>query len=269
MNEVLDERLRLESALHVALKQQDFELHYQPKVHMADGSIAGVEALLRWTEPGRGPVSPEVFIPVAEECGLVDAIDAWVLSQACEQLAAWRVQGVPITQVAVNVSPTRFLHDDVAAHVRRLLRQHELKAGQLTLEITERWVMGDEGRTQTQLETLHRMGVRLSVDDFGTGYSSLGYLKRLPVSEIKLDRSFVRDMEVDADDRALANAVISVGKALGLDVVAEGVETAAQHRLLMEAGCVVAQGYHYGRPQPAPQLAQWLARAEALPARSL
>ncbi|WIV98370.1 putative bifunctional diguanylate cyclase/phosphodiesterase [Kinneretia aquatilis] len=259
MNQALDERVALEGALRQALSTQALRLHYQPKLRLSDRAVVGAEALLRWTDPQRGAVPPDKFIPVAEECGLVNALDAWVLEAACEQLARWREQGVAIRAVSVNVSPTRFQQDDVAAHVASLLARHGLRPEQLTLEVTERLLLDHDPRTAGQLAKLFAMGVRLSLDDFGTGYSSLGYLKRLPVSELKLDRSFVRDLETDADDRALASAVLGIGRALGLAVVAEGVETEGQRQILIELGCEEAQGYCFGRPMPPAELQDWLA----------
>jgi EAL domain-containing protein (putative c-di-GMP-specific phosphodiesterase class I) len=183
-----------------------------------------------------------------------------VLETACAQLAAWQRDGVPVPSMSVNVSPLRFHSDDVPAHVRRLLALHDLPPGALMLEVTERVMLSDDERTRVDLRTLHEMGVRLSVDDFGTGYSSLGYLKRLPVSELKLDKSFVSDLEAESSDRALAGAVIGIGQALGLQVVAEGVETAGQRDLLARAGCDMAQGFLYTRALPADELVAWLER---------
>ncbi len=265
MNQALDERLALETALRRALSSQGLSLHYQPKLRLVDDALVGVEALLRWTDPDLGPVPPDRFIPVAEECGLINALDSWVLEAACSQLAAWRQAGLAVPGVAVNISPLRFYQDDVAAHVQQLLHRHQLDAVQLTLEVTERLMLDDNQRSLDQLEALHAMGVQLSVDDFGTGYSSLSYLKRLPVSELKLDKSFVHDLEIDADDRALASAVISIGRSLGLSVVAEGVETAGQRQVLMAAGCPIAQGYGLARPMTPAAFESWLSsrRAEA------
>jgi len=259
MNEALDDKLKLEAALRHALSGNALSLHYQPKLRMADNALVGVEALLRWQDPTLGSVPPDRFIPVAEESGLINALDAWVLEAACAQMAAWRVAGIDVPSVSVNVSPLRFVQDDVASQVRELLVRHGLRAGQLTLEITERLMLDNDSAARRQLAELHRMGVQLSVDDFGTGYSSLSYLKRLPVNELKLDKSFVADLETDADDRALAAAVIGIGRGLGLTVVAEGVETDAQRRILLEAGCEVAQGWLLGRAMPVAQFAQWLA----------
>jgi len=258
MNQSLDERLKLESELRQALNAGQLLLHFQPKLSLADGRVLGMEALLRWPHPERGWVPPDRFIPVAEECGLINALDAWVLEAACRQLHDWAAQGLQGLELSVNVSALRFVQDDVAAHVQQQLQRHGLQASQLTLEVTERLMLDERGRPREQLQALDAMGVRLSVDDFGTGYSSLSYLKRLPVSEIKLDKSFVRDLDSDPDDRALASAVISIGQALGLSVVAEGVETEAQRETLLRLGCRIGQGWLFGRPMDAQAMAQWL-----------
>ena len=260
MNDVVAQRMQMESALRQALAARGLALHYQPKMHLDGSGCAGVEALVRWNDPVLGQVPPDRFIALAEECGLIGAIDAWVLETACAQLAAWQRAGVPVPSISVNVSPLRFHSDDVPAHVRRLLSLHDLKPSALMLEVTERVMLSDDERTRVDLRTLHEMGVRLSVDDFGTGYSSLGYLKRLPVSELKLDKSFVADLEREASDRALADAVIGIGQALGLQVVAEGVETPGQRELLIRAGCGIAQGYLFTRALPADELVAWLER---------
>jgi len=260
MNDVVAQRMQMESALRQVLAAGGLALHYQPKMHLDGSGCAGVEALVRWNDPELGQVPPDRFIALAEECGLIGAIDAWVLETACAQLAAWQRAGVPVPNMSVNVSPLRFHSDDVPAHVRRLLSLHDLKPCALMLEVTERVMLSDDERTRVDLRTLHEMGVRLSVDDFGTGYSSLGYLKRLPVSELKLDKSFVADLEREASDRALADAVIGIGQALGLQVVAEGVETPGQRELLSRAGCEIAQGFLFTRALPADELVAWLER---------
>ncbi len=258
MNENARWRMQMESALRQAMSREALELHYQPKVLLGRPGLAGVEALVRWTHPELGRVPPDQFIPLAEDCGLINALDAWVLERACAQLAEWQSKGLPIPAVAVNLSAQRFRQDDVPAHVRLVLQRHRLPPNALTLEITERLMLIDEPRVRADLDSLNRLGVHLSVDDFGTGYSSLSYLKRLPVDELKLDRSFVRDIETDAGDRALASAVIGIGRSLGQNVVAEGVETLEQHQFLLESGCPVAQGYFYARPMPASEIEAWL-----------
>ena len=258
MNDVIAQRIQMESALRLALAARGLALHYQPKMALDGSGCAGVEALVRWNDPALGQVPPDRFIALAEECGLIGAIDGWVLETACGQLAAWQRDGVPVPQISVNVSPLRFHSDDVPAHVRRLLSLHGLKPSALMLEVTERVMISDDERTRVDLRALHDMGVRLSMDDFGTGYSSLGYLKRLPVSELKLDKSFVNDLEHQASDRALADAVLGVGHALGLEVVAEGVETPGQREWLARAGCAAAQGFLFTRALPAAELVAWL-----------
>jgi diguanylate cyclase (GGDEF)-like protein len=258
MNQALDERLDIEAALRHALSNQLLQLHYQPKVRVADRQLVGVEALLRWQDAERGWVPPDRFIPVAEESGLINALDAWVLEQGCAQLARWRAAGVEVPTLSVNVSPQRFHQDDVAAHARAVLARYGLAAQDLTLEVTERLMLDDTSRPREQLQQLNEMGVGVSVDDFGTGYSSLSYLKRLPVTELKLDKSFVRDLEQDADDRALSSAVIGIGRSLGLSVVAEGVETEGQREILLGMGCEAAQGWLFGRPMAAEFLAEWI-----------
>ncbi len=257
MNQALDERLEIEAALRQALSQRLLQLHFQPKIRLIDRQLVGVEALLRWHDAERGWIPPDRFIPVAEESGLINALDAWVLDQACAQLARWRAQGVPVPGLSVNVSPQRFHQDDVAAHARALLARHGLAASDLTLEVTERLMLDDTSRPREQLQQLHEMGVGVSVDDFGTGYSSLSYLKRLPVTELKLDKSFVRDLEHDAEDRALSSAVIGIGRSLGMTVVAEGVETEGQRDILLNMGCDAAQGWLFGKPMAPDGLVGW------------
>lgn len=259
MNENARWRMQMESALRQAMSREALELHYQPKVLLGRPGLAGVEALVRWTHPEFGRVPPDQFIPLAEDCGLINALDAWVLERACAQLAEWQSRGLPIPAMAVNLSAQRFRQDDVPAHVRLVLQRYRLPPTALTLEITERLMLIDEPRIRADLDSLNRLGVHLSVDDFGTGYSSLSYLKRLPVDELKLDRSFVRDIETDEGDRALASAVMGIGRSLGQTVVAEGVETLEQHQFLLQAGCPVAQGYYYAKPMPASEIEPWLA----------
>ncbi|XHS78057.1 putative bifunctional diguanylate cyclase/phosphodiesterase [Burkholderiaceae bacterium UC74_6] len=256
MNEALDARLRVEGALRRALDTEAFTLHFQPKLRLNDSGLAGAEVLLRWTDPELGPMPPDRFIPVAEEAGLVAAIDRWVLGAACAQVANWRVAGLDLPSLSVNVSPPLILQDDVAGLVAGLMERHGLRADELTLELTERLLLEDDEHAREQLRQLDAMGVRISLDDFGTGYSSLSYLKRLPVSELKLDRSFVHDLENDADDRALATAIIGIGRTFGLSVVAEGVETEGQRRILLEAGCELAQGWLFAPAMTAEAFAQ-------------
>jgi diguanylate cyclase (GGDEF)-like protein len=258
MNEAAEERVQMENALRATLARGGLALHYQPKICLDAPGCAGVEALVRWTDARLGPVAPDRFIGLAEETGLVTELDAWVLESACAQLARWRRDRLALPSVSVNVSPHRFHRDHVADHVRRVLDREGLAPADLVLEITERVMLNDDARTRSELHTLREMGVGLSVDDFGTGYSSLGYLKRLPVSELKLDKSFVHELETDAGDRALAAAVLGIGRALDLRIVAEGVETPGQQGILARLGCTVAQGFAFTPALPPAALVEWL-----------
>jgi diguanylate cyclase (GGDEF)-like protein/PAS domain S-box-containing protein len=258
LNLLAQERLALESALREALEQDQLHLHYQPQVRMQDGVLYGVEALARWHHPQFGEISPARFIPLAEECGLINQLSLWAVREACRQLAAWRRQGLLIPSVSVNLSPTDFHNLDLPGMIASTLQQHELPACDLTLEITENVLMDTNPSTLKTLEEIHALGVRLSIDDFGTGYSSLSYLRLLPIQELKLDRSFVSHLESDATNRALSEAVIRLGESLQLTVVAEGIETDGQLQILKQQGYHVAQGYLFSRPLPAADLEAWL-----------
>jgi diguanylate cyclase (GGDEF)-like protein/PAS domain S-box-containing protein len=258
MNVTVAERLRLENDLHRALARQEFELHYQPRVSLANGAICGVEALIRWRHPERGLILPEHFIPVAEDTGLIVPIGEWVVRESCRQGKAWSTAGLPPIPVAINLSPRQFRQSDLVDTVSRALEQHGWPSSLLELEITEGVLMQQTSDTLKTLEALHRLGVGLAIDDFGTGYSSLSYLKRFPVDFLKIDRSFVRDIAVDPDDASIVTAIIGLAHSLGLTVVAEGVENAGQLAFIRDAGCDEAQGRHISHPIPADQLAAWV-----------
>lgn len=261
MNRLAQERLALETALREALRQGQLQLHYQPQIELAGGRLHGVEALARWTHPELGPISPARFIPLAEECGLIAELGRWALREACRQLAEWRAQGLAVPAIAVNLSPTSFHNLELPSLIADALERHALKPQDLTLEITESVLVDTNPSTLKTLAEVHAQGVRLSMDDFGTGYSSLSYLRRLPVSELKLDRSFVADLEQDEAARALSRAILGIGQSLQLTVVAEGVESEQQNQLLREQGYPVAQGYLFARPLPPQEMARWLASA--------
>lgn len=261
MNRLAQERLVLENALREALRKGQLHLHYQPQVELASGRLYGVEALARWHHPELGEISPARFIPLAEECGLVADLGRWALSEACRQLAAWRAKGLAVPAVAVNLSPTSFHNLDLPRMIADTLRGNALMPEDLTVELTENVLLDTNPSTMKTIEEVHAQGVRLSMDDFGTGYSSLSYLRRLPVSELKLDRSFVADLDHDEAARALSNAILGIGKSLHLTVVAEGVETATQHLMLREQGYPVAQGYLFSRPLAPLDFERWLAEA--------
>src|SRR5690606_21039532 len=258
LNQLAQERLTLESALREALEQDQLKLHYQPQVRMSDGLLYGVEALARWHHPQFGDISPARFIPLAEECGLINQLGLWAVREACRQLAQWRRQGLNIPAVSVNLSPTNFHNLDLPGMIASTLEQNRLQPGDLTLEITENVLMDTNPSTLKTLDEVHDQGIRLSMDDFGTGYSSLSYLRRLPIQELKLDRSFVLDLEQDATNQALSEAVIRLGESLRLTVVAEGVETSGQQDILRQQGYHVGKGYLSSRPLSAADLEAWL-----------
>jgi len=258
MNTQAQERLALEGALRDALRGGDFELHYQPQVDVRTGLLHGVEALARWHHDQLGQVSPARFIPIAEECGLIGELGKWALEEACSQLNDWRRRGIRVPSVSVNLSSTNFHDLDLPQFIAGLLQRYELAPGDLTLEITETVMMDTNPSTTRTIHEIHAQGVKLAMDDFGTGYSSLGYLRNLPVCELKLDQSFVRDMDRDETVLALTNAVIRIGESLNLIVVAEGVEDKRQYHLLKQQGCDVAQGYLFSRPMLSEIFEHWL-----------
>ena len=254
MTALAQQRVRLEAELRQALEQDQLRVHYQPIHRLDDRQMIGAEALVRWQHPQRGLVPPGEFIPVAEDSGLIGAIDAWVLEQACTQMRRWQARGLQLEFIAVNVSSRLFSRGELDLRVERVLHETGLDPAQLELEVTESAVMDDPQRAEELLTQLHRLGVRLAIDDFGTGYSSLTRLKSLPVHKLKLDQSFVRGLPQDSKDAAIAHAVITLGRSLGLRVLAEGIETEEQATYLREIGCPFGQGYWFGRPQPAEQL---------------
>ena len=258
MNVATLRHLLMESGLRRGLGAREFVLHYQPLVHIESGVTVGVEALIRWQNPELGLIPPDQFIHVAEDIGLINPIGEWVLREACRQIRAWQDAGLPPLVVAVNVSPLQFRQAGFVDTVASALATSGLDARFLELELTERTVMQDAELTLGTLSALNIMGVELALDDFGTGYSSLAYLKRFPVGKLKIDRSFVRDLEVDPDDRAIASTILSMGRSLRLKVLAEGVETGEQCEILRGMGCELVQGYHFSRPLPPEQLVEFL-----------
>jgi diguanylate cyclase (GGDEF)-like protein/PAS domain S-box-containing protein len=242
------ERIVLETHLVNALQRNELYLQYQPKIALATGRICGVEALLRWRNPQLGNVPPSAFIPVAEDTGLIVPIGKWVLKTACEQSAAWRRLGLPAVGMAVNLSPRQFKDPGLAQDVTETLRETGLEARLLELEITEGMIMNSIDQAVQVATVIKGIGVRLAIDDFGTGYSSLSQLKRFPIDTLKIDRSFIRELPDNSEDMAITESIISLGKALGVNVVAEGVETAAQEAFLRSHGCDEIQGFLYSQP---------------------
>lgn len=246
-------RVELEAGLRRALERDEFVLMYQPQVDARSGRMTAVEALVRWQPPGGGLVPPMEFIPFAEECGLIDAIGAWVLQRACRDAAAWRARGLAL-RVAVNLSSMQFRACGLLDTVRDALATSGLPAGQLELEITESALMADDDATHSTLDALRALGIDIALDDFGTGYSSLSYLKRLPLSKLKIDRSFVSGLPDDADNLAIVRAILALARHLGFCITAEGVETPAQASLLGELEADSLQGYLFSRPVPADEI---------------
>lgn len=258
MTQAARARLELEARLRLALTQERLQLYYQPQVDITSGRIVGVEALLRWLDPEEGMISPARFIPVAESSGLIGPLGQWVIQEACRQGQRWREAGLAPITVAVNISPRQFHLTDVAATVAQALTESGFAPNCLELELTESTLAERPEEVHQVLLRLQALGVRLAVDDFGTGYSSLAYLKRFAIDVLKIDQGFIRDIPRSSDDMAISTAVIALGHSLGLQVLAEGVETEEQLQFLRERGCDVFQGYLCSRPVPAEQLAQVL-----------
>jgi predicted signal transduction protein with EAL and GGDEF domain len=250
------EQLDLQRDLRLALEKHELELFYQPKVDARSGKVTAAEALLRWKHPIKGMIGPATFIPVAERFGLIGTLGNWVIEDACRQSRVWRDKGLRM-RVAINLSPFQMRQDDLVERITTALARHRIDPSLLTCEITESVAMEDTKATQTTFRRLGEAGVHLSIDDFGTGYSSLGYLRKLPAEELKIDRSFVMDIETSADARAVVDAVIHLAHALGLKVVAEGVETERQRDVLIEMGCDELQGYLFAKPMSARALLLW------------
>ncbi|SEL11316.1 EAL domain-containing protein [Ectothiorhodospira marina] len=268
MDAALQERMELDQAMRQALEQNEFHLVYQPRVELVTGRALSLEALVRWRHPQWGMVSPGRFIPLAEETGFILSLGPAILREACEQIRVWKARGVPTVPVAVNLSAREFREPGVVERILTVLAETGLDAGDLEIEITESAAMSSIDQTIRTLTELHGHGIRISIDDFGTAYSSLNYLKRLPVHAIKIDRSFVSDMEQDPanhpEDAAIIRAIIGLGETLGLKVIAEGIENTLQRDFLLDHGCVQGQGYLFSRPMPAEEVEHMLLHSKAL-----
>ncbi|QJD60813.1 EAL domain-containing protein [Pseudomonas sp. gcc21] len=253
-------RRELEKDLRGALDRQEFHLMYQPQVSFDQDRAVGVEALLRWQHPDRGLVPPDLFIPLAEQNGSINAIGEWVLEQACQQLHEWHVAGFADLRMAVNLSTVQLHHSGLADKVAALMQRYELPPLSLELEVTETGLMDDISAAASHLNNLKKAGVLIAIDDFGTGYSSLSYLRGLPLDKIKIDKSFVQDVLLNEDDATIVRAIIQLGRSLNMQVIAEGVETLEQQTYVINHGCNEGQGYYYSRPLPASAVADWLHR---------
>lgn len=266
MNAAAWQRLTLEMELRRALERNEFVLHYQPKVDLVSGKVSGMEALLRWQSPERGLVAPSVFIPLLEETGLILPVGEWVLRAVCKQARVWQQLGLPAIRIAVNISAMQFRQIDLAGIIRDIFKENDLdpNSGMLEFELTESLLMKSVDRTIDTLNKLHDLGIQFSIDDFGTGYLSLSYLKRFPISTLKIDQSFVRDILSDSDNAAIVNAIIALGHSLGMKVIAEGVETVEELNYLRTMKCNEMQGYLFSRPVPAEEMTLLLQSGEGL-----
>lgn len=252
------DRLTLEADLRAALQRHEFELYYQPQINIVTGEVIGVEGLIRWNHPERGLVMPGEFIGLAEENGLIVPIGEFVVAEACRQAVRWKRQGLPPLPVSVNLSLRQFLQPNLAGRIAQILRETGMDPERLELEITES-VTSDVQYAQRMLQNLKKLGVQICIDDFGTGYSSLNSLRRFPISRLKIDRSFVRDVMNDQQDAQIVETIIAMARHLNLKVIAEGVENEEQERFLKQHACHEAQGFLYGKPMPAGAFAEWWA----------
>ena len=261
LQEVVDERLFLETELRQAIERDEFQLYFQPQVNR-EGVTFGAEALLRWKHTERGFISPAEFIPIAEETGLILDIGDWVCNNACAHMARWQSFGHShfLRRLAINVSPHQFHQVDFVERIKNYALEHRINPKHLELELTESIVVEDVESVIERMQTLKKLGFSISMDDFGTGYSSLNYLKRLPMDVLKIDQSFIRDVDKDPRDAAVVDTIISMANFLGMQVIAEGVETQAELDFLQLRGCPNYQGYFFSRPLPVEEFDQWLQR---------
>jgi len=258
-------RDHMTKALRLAAALDQLQLLYQPLVDLQSGQISGLEALLRWHHPELGSVSPVQFIPLAEESGLIKGIGEWVLRRACRDIRTWLDKGIKVPHVAVNVSPLQFRDPDLIAQVKSAMSESQVDPALIYLEVTEGALMDDVPRSEATLREFKRLGVKLSLDDFGTGYSSLSYLKRFPFDKVKIDQSFVRDVTTNQSDAVIAKVIISMAHGLGLKVIAEGVETEAQCKMLCTHGCDEIQGYLFSKPISIQAIEELFAEGRQLP----
>jgi EAL domain-containing protein (putative c-di-GMP-specific phosphodiesterase class I) len=251
-------RIALESRLHRAIEQQEFQVYFQPQIDVTTGQLIGAEALVRWHDPVYGFIMPSEFIELAEETGLIIAIGEWVLRETCRLGRQWLDQGLRVVTLAVNVSPHQFRRSDINALVTQVLKDTGFPVEYLELEITESGLMENQEHAMTILNNLHAQGVRLAIDDFGTGYSSLAYLKYFPLDVLKIDKTFIDDIPFSQGDMTIASTIIAMARHLGFKVLAEGVETAEQLKFLQQQGCDIYQGYFYSKAVSAEEFAKLL-----------
>jgi two-component system CheB/CheR fusion protein len=257
----MDQQLQLEMGLRWAIERDELRLLYQPQVDVVTGEVVGVEPLVRWQRPGGAWLMPAAFIPMAEKNGLIDGIGLWVAREACRQVVAWQAAGYQVPRMSINVSAVQFRHPGLAGLMAKLLAEHGLDPARFVIELTESALMADPESAHQQLRQIKQAGLRVSIDDFGTGHSSLSCLRRYPLDELKIDRSFIADLEHSTRDLEVLRSILNLSRALDLSVVVEGVETHGQLALLRELGCTVAQGFLFSRPVSAEAALRWLPRA--------
>jgi len=255
------DQLDLHRDLRNAVELGQLQLYYQPKVGVSDGRVKGMEALLRWNHPQRGIIGPELFIPLAERFGLINGLGNWVINEVCRQMLAWSQEGMRMS-VAINLSVHQLRQDDLVDSISQALKRYRLEPSQLICELTESVAMKDIEATQRFFKGLAAIGVRLSIDDFGTGYSSLSYLRELPARQLKIDRSFIKDLETNNDARSIVKAVINLAHVLDLSVVAEGVETEGQRKILEDLECDELQGFFFSKPMLEDKMMVWVDKQE-------
>lgn len=251
-------RLELEEEIKTGIKKNQFEMYYQPKLDLNTGRAIGAEALIRWIHPEKGRISPDIFIGVAEETGLIIPLSNWLLDNVCAQIALWNKIGLPEMQIAINLSALQFQDPDLVGKVAATISKHGLDPRQIELEITESAIMDDASEAIKVLEKFRELGVSLAIDDFGTGYSSLSYLKQFPVHTLKIDQAFVREIEADSADAVIVRAIIGLCMNFNMKIVAEGIETQEQGELLREFGAHTGQGYFFAKPMPAVDFGRWI-----------
>jgi len=261
MQEAAMERMLIEKELRQALDEHQLSLYYQPQVDY-HGNLTGAEALIRWNHPTKGFVPPDKFIPIAEECGLIQAVGFWVLEQSFIHLRQWDRQQVHLPHLAINISPRQFYHDDFTGILARLVKQYQISPSRIMLEFTEGLLMNDVDAAIDKIKQLKKLGYTFSIDDFGTGYSSLSYLKHLPVDQLKIDKSFVEDITKNEDDAVFVGTIIAIARHMNLGVVAEGVESKMELDFLKQNGCLCYQGYYFSKPLPDDLFFEhWLSKA--------
>jgi diguanylate cyclase (GGDEF)-like protein len=266
MIRVPPERLVMEQHLRFALQKREFEVYYQPQINLASGCLVGVESLLRWKHPALGFISPAVFIPLAEEIGLIEEIGDWVLDQVIKQYREWRESGLSHLRVAVNVSALQFARPDFGESIGHKLESAQIESGDFELEITESAIMTNFEHGRRQMNILRGFGITLAIDDFGTGHSSLAYLQQLPIQRLKVDRMFVKEITQRGENPPLLASIVQMARALGLATVAEGAETADQVSVLLDLACEEVQGFFFARPMPAHDLFRWIKQREPIQA---